>query len=126
MGREADFLKGVLVGGLIGAALGILFAPKSGKETREDIARKTEELVTKAKEEYERNLEKSKKAYDNMMVHFKSIQSEVKRKAEEVHEKLDHLADTGKEALDDSRSRLKKAVDAGIEAYKEEKERQKA
>jgi len=126
MGREVDFLKGVLVGGLIGAALGILFAPKSGKETREDIAKKTEEFVTRAKDEYDRNLEKSKKAYDNMMAHFKSIQSEVKKKAEEVHDKLEHLAETGKEALDDNRGRLKRAVDAGIEAYKEEKERQKA
>jgi gas vesicle protein len=116
----------VLVGGLIGAALGILFAPKSGKETREDIAKKTEEFVTRAKDEYDRNLEKSKKAYDNMMAHFKSIQSEVKKKAEEVHDKLEHLAETGKEALDDNRGRLKRAVDAGIEAYKEEKERQKA
>ena len=58
--KNGDLFKGLIVGGLIGALLGILFAPKSGKETREDIARKTEELLGKAKEEYEKAAEKSK------------------------------------------------------------------
>lgn len=62
--RIEGFIKGILIGGLIGAAIGILYAPKSGKETREDICRKSEELMTKAKEEYEQVLDKSKKAYE--------------------------------------------------------------
>jgi len=62
--RIEDFIKGLLIGGLVGAALGILYAPKSGKEMREDICKKSEELVTKAKEEYEQVLDKSKKAYE--------------------------------------------------------------
>jgi len=33
------------------------------------------------------------------------------------------LADKGKDALDDTKSRIKKAIDAGVEAYKEEKEK---
>jgi len=49
--RSSDFIKGLFIGGLMGAVLGILYAPKSGKETREDIARKADELITKAKEE---------------------------------------------------------------------------
>ncbi|PKN88782.1 MAG: hypothetical protein CVU51_03430 [Deltaproteobacteria bacterium HGW-Deltaproteobacteria-1] len=32
--KDWDLVKGVVIGGLIGAAIGILFAPKSGKETR--------------------------------------------------------------------------------------------
>ena len=38
-----------LVGVAIGAGIGILFAPKSGKETREDIKKKCDELIDKAK-----------------------------------------------------------------------------
>ena len=38
--RGSDFIKGLFIGGLMGAVLGILYAPKSGKETREDIAQK--------------------------------------------------------------------------------------
>jgi hypothetical protein len=36
-----------LTGGVVGAALGVLFAPKSGKETREDIARAVEDVKEK-------------------------------------------------------------------------------
>lgn len=59
-----NFVKGLLIGGLVGAIIGILYAPKSGKETRDDLCKKTGELMEKAKEEYEVALDKSKKAYD--------------------------------------------------------------
>ena len=38
------------VGAAVGAGLGILFAPKSGKETREDLKNKINELRNKVKE----------------------------------------------------------------------------
>jgi gas vesicle protein len=62
--NNSDLLAGLLIGGLIGAALGILYAPKSGKETRDGITGKAKELLDKAKEEYERGIERSKAAYD--------------------------------------------------------------
>ena len=38
MGKgTGKFVAGVAVGAAAGAALGVLFAPKSGKETREDL-----------------------------------------------------------------------------------------
>ena len=82
---KMDFVKGILFGGLIGAAIGILYAPKSGKETREQIAKKSDELLTKARDEYEKNLEKSKKAYESMMAGMKEIQAETRKKAEYMY-----------------------------------------
>lgn len=38
------------VGAAVGAGLGVLFAPKSGKETREDLKNKITELRNKVKE----------------------------------------------------------------------------
>jgi gas vesicle protein len=35
--NSRDLLLGLFIGGLIGVALGMLFAPKSGKEKQEDI-----------------------------------------------------------------------------------------
>ena len=52
MRNGGDFLKGFLLGGLIGSVIALLYAPKSGKETREEISQKAEELAHKAKEEY--------------------------------------------------------------------------
>jgi gas vesicle protein len=37
MSREANLLEGLLLGGLIGAALGILFAPQAGEKNREAL-----------------------------------------------------------------------------------------
>ncbi|MFA5321624.1 MAG: YtxH domain-containing protein [Smithella sp.] len=56
--KNGDLLAGFIIGGLVGITLGILFAPKSGKESREDIARKADELIVKAKEGYEKAAEK--------------------------------------------------------------------
>jgi gas vesicle protein len=66
-----DVLKGVAVGSVIGVATGVLFAPKSGKETREEIKKKAEELSMKAKTECEKTLEKTKKVYEDMTGRFK-------------------------------------------------------
>lgn len=42
--------KSFLLGAGIGLGLGLLFAPKSGKETREDLARMINDLYERAKE----------------------------------------------------------------------------
>ena len=86
-----DCIKGFVIGGLIGAALGILYAPKSGKETREDIQRSTEELLEKAKEKYE-----------------------------EASRKIEQLAGCEKELYVGKKERLKKALEAGVDAFKQE------
>ena len=39
-----------VLGAAVGAGLGLLFAPKPGKELRKDLKNKMEELIKKAKE----------------------------------------------------------------------------
>lgn len=124
--RGVDFVKGLVIGGLFGAVLGILYAPKSGKETREDIARKTEALLVKAHEEYDQALEKSKRAYEAAVKRLKEMEVSAKEKVEEVEIKVEALTERGKETLLDGKGRLKRAIDAGVEAFKEEKEKTSA
>lgn len=54
MSNESDdknvmlyFLAGVGLGALVGAAAGLLLAPKSGAETREDLVKKFDDLKSK-------------------------------------------------------------------------------
>ncbi|MBL8242387.1 MAG: YtxH domain-containing protein [Bryobacterales bacterium] len=74
----------------IGVAVGILFAPKSGEETRQLLKSKADEG----------------KDY-------------VKRKSEELKESAVELADKSKFALQRQKEQLAAAVDAGRQAYKE-------
>lgn len=82
--RTENFITGLFIGGVIGAAVGILFAPKSGKELREDIEGKTDELLAKAKEEYQEALEKSKKAYEAAIDRLNELESVAAEKVEEL------------------------------------------
>jgi gas vesicle protein len=118
--KSNDLLKGLFIGGFIGVVLGILYAPKSGKETREDIARTTEDLLSKGKEEYEKAVAKSKSAYDEAVKHLKGLEISAKEKVEEIQSKVSEATHKGADAIADSKNRLKKAIDSGVEAYREE------
>jgi len=116
-----DFLKGLVIGGLAGAVIGILYAPKSGKETRGEIGKKAEELLAKAKEEYEQALEKSRKTYETAVSRLKKIEEAAREKVGDLESRAGEMVEKGKVSLEDNKSRLKKAIDAGVEAFKEEK-----
>lgn len=81
-----------LVGLGIGALIGILFAPKSGEETREYLAQKAEEG-----KEY------------------------AQKKARELRERAEDLVDRGKQAAVRQKESFSAAVDAGRDAYQREK-----
>ena len=119
--RDWELVKGFVIGGLIGAALGILFAPKSGRETRQDIADKADELMAKARDEYEKAAETSRAAYEAAVKKLKDAEGTARVKVEEIEGKVSELAHQGAESLAENTSRLKKALDAGMEAEREEK-----
>ena|SRR3989304_875919 len=81
-----------LVGLGIGALVGIVFAPKSGEETREFLAQKAEEG-----KEY------------------------AQKKARELRERAEDLVDRGKNVAARQKESLSAAVEAGREAYQREK-----
>ena len=116
--QTEGFIKGIILGGVIGAGIGILYAPQSGRRTREDINRKAEELLTKAKKEYEATLKKSSKAYESAVKQLKHLGSSTKEKVGEMEEKVDELTELGKEAFHDTKGQLTKAVNAAVHAFK--------
>ena len=104
----------LLVGGGIGAVLALLFAPKSGVELRGDIADVTRKGIEKGKETASQLQDKAGEYY------------EVSReKAAEFYqtaqEKAGDLAETAKAAAARTANPFSVAIEAGKEAYTEEK-----
>ncbi len=60
MTRENDgshFLTGLLLGGIIGAVVGLMFAPQSGDKTREQLRGKVDELASMGRSAWEEGKE---------------------------------------------------------------------
>lgn len=85
-----------LTGLAAGVAVGILFAPKSGVETRDLISRKAEEGKEALKEQGFR----------------------LKKQAKEMRNRAEGLVEEGKDAFNEEKERLEYAVDSGVSAYK--------
>lgn len=88
-----------LLGAGIGVGLGILFAPKSGKETREDLKKKMEDLVEKAKT---LNMDDVKVTIEAKVNEIKedlknldkeTVTSVIKEQAKKIKKKADDLVD---------------------------------
>ncbi len=62
-------LLSFIVGGMVGGILGILFAPKSGKETREDIA----EAASEMKKEAQKFAKDAKERVDGFVEESKGV-----------------------------------------------------
>ncbi len=74
----------------IGAAIGMLYAPKSGQETREDLRRRAED------------------GRDYMI-----------NRAKEAREQATKLVDKGKEVVEQQKDQFRSAYEAGRQAYKD-------
>ena len=76
--KKGGFLAAGIIGGLIGAAMGILFAPKSGKETRKSLMRwaqqMSEEVESQVKDAKEMTQDKYEKIVDMVTDKYRKAQ----------------------------------------------------
>lgn len=90
--------KGGLFAGLVvGATLGLLFAPKKGEDTRKDLVNKMKSLWEKAKDiEYDDVKESIEKSINDIQKELKDLDKEkvvsiVKKKGKEIEKKANDL-----------------------------------
>lgn len=106
----------LLVGGGIGALLALLFAPKSGEELRGDIADVTRKGLDKTKETAALVGEKAGEYYEVSRDKAGQLYSTAQDKANE-------LGGRAKEAVAQKGNPISAAIEAGKQAYAEEKRR---
>ena len=90
-----------LMGGLTGAALAILFAPRSGKETRDILGEKLREGAERTRD----------------------LRDRAAAKGREIVDDASGYVDKHRETLERKKDRLAAALEAGRQAYREEKEK---
>ncbi len=118
--RGIDFLKGFLIGGALGAVMALLYAPKSGRETREELGGRMGDMYEKARSEYEVSLDRARHSYESAITRLKDLEMDAKNKAAEVEGMMEELVDKGKTSVTDSKTRLKDALHAAKNAFKDE------
>jgi gas vesicle protein len=72
-----SFFTGLLTGAVIGGIIALLYAPKSGKETREQIKNKFEELERDLENLKEQASQKTGKARDDLAAKLAELQREI-------------------------------------------------
>lgn len=119
--QSAGFFKGLLVGGAIGAIIALLYAPKSGKETREELSQKAEDLYGRLREEYQHSLENAQKSIETAQQKLDEISKTASQKTDEVSRSFEKIVEKGRKEVESQKGRLKNAMDAAKEAYAQEK-----
>ena len=116
-----DFFKGYLFGGVVGAVLALLYAPKSGKETRDEIRKRSLELRDDAEAKLELAKQQAETYLDEAKKKLDELRKEVEGSVGTIRGKATGLVDEGKGIVGKETGRIKDAIGAGLSAYKEEK-----
>ncbi len=90
-----DFLRGFVIGGVLGALAGIFFAPKSGKELRSDIKEKGSEVLKDAKDIYTDASTKAKEIIEEAMHQAKELKKEADRNLSGARQKAKEILTRG-------------------------------
>jgi gas vesicle protein len=111
----------LLIGGSIGAILALLFAPKSGEELRGDIADATRKGIEKSREAAAQIQEKAGEYYEVTREKAGEYYSAAQEKVGELKDKAGEIAGKAKSAASSTANPFSAAIEAGKEAYTEEK-----
>jgi len=105
---EGSVTIALFTGLAIGAILGILFAPKSGKEARKELVEKSERL-----------LEMSREGFSEVMEKTRDLTEAGRQKLEELKIAGEEIMEKGKKKVETTAKKIKLIVDESKAAAKQ-------
>lgn len=118
------FVIGLLAGGALGALLALLYAPKSGKDLRADIRERADGLLEGADDMVQAAKTQAGKIVSDAKLRSSQLITEAKKEADSLLHDADRVISDARQkttTLAEEGTRVKNAVKAGVEAYKEER-----
>ena len=100
-GGASDVILSFLLGGLAGAALALLYAPRTGQETRDLLGERLRETAERGRE----------------------MKQEVVGRGRALVDEAAGYVDKQRQTIEQRKERLAAAVDAGRQAFREEKQK---
>ena len=114
--------KGLLIGffsgAVVGGVLALLYAPKTGRELRGEIRRKSGEIADDVEEYLKDARVKAKQLINDGKEKSATLISDAKHKADALLKDAETILSDAKKRVSDEGTRLKGAMKAGIDAYK--------
>jgi len=113
--RGESILGAFLLGGIVGAALGLLFSPRSGRENREFVAAKAQEYWGEGKEFYETSRAKVVDETEEIRAKIDSARDRLKDQVDSVtqqaKDRVHDIAPAAKDAVAKAGTSVKTGVD---------------
>lgn len=114
--RGESILAAFLLGGVVGAVLGLLFSPRSGRENREFVATKAQEYWGEGREFYETSRAKVADEAEEMRVKIDAARDRLREQVDTVSrqamDKVHDIAPAAKDAVAKAGSSVKAGVDS--------------
>lgn len=103
MANSGDKILYFLIGGFVGASVALLFAPKSGEETRNFLEGKYREGTEKLNQQVRKSKEQISESY------------------QDLSGRVSQSVEKGRDVVNRQKEQLATAIEAGRRAYQEEK-----
>lgn len=120
--RGGSVFGAFLLGGIVGAVLGLLFAPRSGKETRDMIADKAQDYWGEGVELYNTGVQKATEVYESgketAVEKTEVLRSKIDEARGRLQEQVAKSAETARDKVADVVPAAQSAVDKAAEATK--------
>ncbi len=110
MDEPRDFLSGLIVGSVVGIALGLLFAPEAGDKTRERIRRQSEEWRDRAREQADLVADRVRTTAGDVAERVRGQADEFAARARSTAE---DVLERGRAVVEDKSDRLRRAYEEG-------------